>query len=294
MQCMFDDRMVTRGSMEIATQKELVPIMATQIQGIPSAQELMVYQTWAKNAADSQMYRGIGKESAIMMIMLAAREYGIGPAQALNGGLHIIEGKVELSARLMSALIRRAKHRLKIVESNEKVCTIEGTRSDTGESHTVTFTIEMAQKAGLIKDKGGWRKTPEDMLYARCVSRLARQLFSDVVGIGYVEGEIIDCRANGEVLEVFPETNTEPHDQYIIVDELYSKFDKEDQKIFKRAEKLYNFMTQPFSVSEVFTGKKGEYVKLEDNLIGCERILRGDYDHMEPQDFYMIGRGPKV
>lgn len=70
------------------------------------------------------MYRSVGKESSIMMIMLAAREYGIGPAQALNGGLHIIEGKVELSARIMSALIRKSRHALKIVESTEKKCTI--------------------------------------------------------------------------------------------------------------------------------------------------------------------------
>ncbi len=69
---------------------------------------------------------------------------------------------------------------------------------------------------------------------------------------------------------------------------------KEDQKIYKRAEKLYNYMTQPFTVSEVFTGKKGEYVPLEDTIIGCERILRDDYDHMEAQDFYMIGRAPKI
>jgi hypothetical protein len=101
------------------------------------------------------MYRNVGKEAGIMMIMLAAREYGIGPAQALNGGLHIIEGKVELSARVMSALIRRAKHQLKIVESTSTRCTIAGKRSDTGETHTVTYTIEDAQLAGLIKDKGG-------------------------------------------------------------------------------------------------------------------------------------------
>ena len=72
------------------------------------------------------------------------------------------------------------------------------------------------------------------------------------------------------------------------------ELNKEDQKIYKRAEKLYNFMTQPFRVSEVFTGKKGEYVPLEDNIIGCERILRGDYDHMEAQDFYMIGKSPRI
>ncbi len=172
------------------------------VTGMPSQQELLVYQTWAKNAADSQMYRNVGKESGIMMIMLAAREYNIGPAQALNGGLHIIEGKVELSARVMSALIRRSKHTLRIVESTDTKCTIYGKRKDTDEEHTVTFTIDMAQKAGLIKDKGGWKRTPEDMLFARALSRLARQLFSDVIGIGYIEGEISDSRPNNEVLEV--------------------------------------------------------------------------------------------
>jgi F-type H+/Na+-transporting ATPase subunit beta len=69
---------------------------------------------------------------------------------------------------------------------------------------------------------------------------------------------------------------------------------KEDQLIYKRAEKLYNFMTQPFSVSEVFTGKKGEYVHVADNISGCSRILNGDYDHLEAQDFYMIGTAPRI
>lgn len=207
----------------------LVAVNATtQVAGMPSAQELMVYQTWAKNAVDSQMYRGVGKESAVMMIMLAAREYGIGPAQALNGGLHIIEGKVELSARVMSALIRRSKHTLEILESTDEVCRIKGTRCDTGETHAVTFTIGMAQKAGLVKDKGGWKRTPEDMLFARAMSRLARQLFSDVIGIGYIEGEICDSRANGEVLEPSPEVQEEGKSRMMEI--LYKRFDKDDHK----------------------------------------------------------------
>ena len=186
--------------LRVAEQSNLPAVFGSNVPaivaGMPSAQELMVYQTWAKNAAESQMYRNVGKESGIMMIMLAAREYGIGPAQALNRGLHIIEGKVELSARIMSALIRRSKHKLEILHSDDQMCRIKGTRADTGETHTVCFTIEMAQKAGLIKEKGGWKRTPEDMLYARCISRLARQLFSDCIGIGYIEGEIDASRAS--------------------------------------------------------------------------------------------------
>lgn len=72
------------------------------------------------------------------------------------------------------------------------------------------------------------------------------------------------------------------------------ELNKEDQLTFKRAEKLINFMTQPFHVSEVFTGKKGEYVPIVDNVDGCVRILNGDYDHMPAEDFYMIGKTPKL
>ena len=181
------------------------------------------------------MYRNVGKEAGIMMIMLAAREYGIGPAQALNGGLHIIEGKVELSARVMSALIRRAKHEIKIIESTDQKCTIQGTRIDTRETHTVTFTLEMAQKAGLIKEKGGWKRTPEDMLYARAMSRLARQLFSDVIGIGYIEGEISDSRASNAELEPLPAISDSRSDEILekMLEDLLKHFDVDDYYLVK-------------------------------------------------------------
>ncbi|MCA9400869.1 MAG: F0F1 ATP synthase subunit beta [Candidatus Omnitrophica bacterium] len=72
------------------------------------------------------------------------------------------------------------------------------------------------------------------------------------------------------------------------------ELNKEDQKIFTRAEKLYNYMTQPFHVSEVFTGKKGEYVTIPDNIEGCARIMNGDFDHLKKEDFYMIGKVPRI
>lgn len=72
------------------------------------------------------------------------------------------------------------------------------------------------------------------------------------------------------------------------------ELNKEDQLTYKRAEKLLSFMTQPFTVSEVFTGKKGEYVSTEDNVAGCERILNGDFDKFRTEDFYMIGKAPRI
>ncbi|MDP8264671.1 MAG: F0F1 ATP synthase subunit beta [Candidatus Aceula lacicola] len=72
------------------------------------------------------------------------------------------------------------------------------------------------------------------------------------------------------------------------------ELNKEDRLVYSRAQKILNFMTQPFTVSEVFTGKKGEYVSIEDNVEGCARILSGDYDKTKPEDFYMIGKAPKI
>ncbi len=67
---------------------------------------------------------------------------------------------------------------------------------------------------------------------------------------------------------------------------------KEDQADYKRAEKLINFMTQPFKVAEAFTGKKGEFVPLEDAIVDCENIIAGKYDKLGAEPFYLIGHAP--
>jgi len=63
----------------------------------------------------------------------------------------------------------------------------------------------------------------------------------------------------------------------------------EDKLTVTRARKIQKFLTQPFSVAEVFTGLKGEYVTLEDTLDGFEQIIAGKLDHIEEDAFYMKG-----
>ena len=65
-----------------------------------------------------------------------------------------------------------------------------------------------------------------------------------------------------------------------------------DRTIYERARKLQNFLTQPFFVAEAYTGKKGEYVSLEQALEGCERIIAGRVDQMPEEEFYLIGALP--
>jgi F-type H+-transporting ATPase subunit beta len=56
-----------------------------------------------------------------------------------------------------------------------------------------------------------------------------------------------------------------------------------------RARRLQRFLTQPFFVSEPFTGMAGKYVPLEQTLNSTKAILAGEYDHLPEQAFYMIG-----
>lgn len=63
----------------------------------------------------------------------------------------------------------------------------------------------------------------------------------------------------------------------------------EDQQAVRRARRLERFLTQPFAVTEQFTGHEGRRVSLEESLDGCERILADEFDDIDESDLYMIG-----
>ncbi len=64
---------------------------------------------------------------------------------------------------------------------------------------------------------------------------------------------------------------------------------QEDRSTVHRARRLERFLTQPFVVTEQFTGYKGRSVLLEETITGCERILNGEFDSYPESSLYMIG-----
>ncbi|MBX3076451.1 F0F1 ATP synthase subunit beta [Candidatus Obscuribacterales bacterium] len=64
---------------------------------------------------------------------------------------------------------------------------------------------------------------------------------------------------------------------------------EDDKLIVTRARKLQRFLSQPFHVAEVFTGRPGKYVSLKDTVAGFKEILDGKCDDMPEQAFYMQG-----
>jgi len=63
----------------------------------------------------------------------------------------------------------------------------------------------------------------------------------------------------------------------------------EDKITVERARKIQRFLSQPFHVAEVFTGKPGKYVKIEDNVKSFAEIIDGKHDSIPEQAFYMVG-----
>jgi len=64
---------------------------------------------------------------------------------------------------------------------------------------------------------------------------------------------------------------------------------EDDKQAVYRARKIQRFLSQPFSVAEVFTGSPGKYVTLEETVRGFGEILDGKHDGKSEQDFYMKG-----
>ncbi len=63
----------------------------------------------------------------------------------------------------------------------------------------------------------------------------------------------------------------------------------EDRRIVERARRLQRFLTQPFAVTEAFTGVAGKSVKIEDTIAGCRAILAGECDGWQESSLYMVG-----
>ena len=64
---------------------------------------------------------------------------------------------------------------------------------------------------------------------------------------------------------------------------------EEDKATVARARRLQRFMSQPFFVAEVFTGRSGKYVHIKDTVASFKEILEGKTDTLPEQAFFLAG-----
>lgn len=127
---------------------------------------------------------------AVLACVARGRAMGIPDMVALNG-IAIIEGKATLSAELMVAIVRGHGHSIS-GDVTAKSAIVRGRRKDNGDTMTAEFNVEMAEAAGLL-GKANWKKHPDDMMWARAVSKLCRRLFADCFAGGtYAPEDLVE------------------------------------------------------------------------------------------------------
>jgi len=132
--------------------------------------------------------------------ILAGRELGF-PAIASMRHIYVHNGHIGLQATLIATKIRQSgTYDYRILESTDKRCEIEfirkGPDGKWGAEGKAAFTIEEAQRAGLIKEKSAWTTYPSDLLFARAMTRGQRRYCPDVFGQSvYSEEEIHEIAA---------------------------------------------------------------------------------------------------
>lgn len=128
-----------------------------------------------------------GSAPAVAAAILSGRELGLGPMTSL-ANIHVIKGKPALSAALMRALILAQGHQIETVHVTDTRVVVRGRRRGEAEWEEASFDADQAKRAGI--QLGGY---PQDKLYARATSRLARRKFADVIaGMPYSAEELDD------------------------------------------------------------------------------------------------------
>lgn len=195
------------------------------VSGPPSPSEWEAMRQQAEVIARSGMApRSVSTPEKILVIAMKGRELSLPPMQALSH-IHIVEGKPTLSAELMVALVQRAGHKLRVVETSSERCVVQGVRADDPDHPSdVAFSMDDAKRAG-VAGKGPWKQYPAAMLRARAISALCRFQFADVLmGASYTpeemgqnvgeEGEIISQLA--PVRPISPPTVVDDEHQSVI------------------------------------------------------------------------------
>jgi hypothetical protein len=145
--------------------------------------------------------------AAIAFAVEYAKALDVSPITALTG-IHIVDGKPTASAGLISALIRRAGHELRVsIEGTYEAADLKATATivradDPSFTYRSVWTMQRAVRAGLLKttpdgrivaakDRSAWATYPENMLKARAITEVGRDAAEDaLLGVHYTAEEL--------------------------------------------------------------------------------------------------------
>lgn len=164
----------------------------------------------AQYLAKSGTLGGVRTPENVLAVMIAGAELGVRSMQALRS-IYIIDGKPTLSADLMLALCKRSPvcRYFRLVETSSQKASYETLRSGDPGPTTMGYTWDQAVRAELVR-KDNWKKHPEAMLRARCITALARAVYPDLF-MGVYDPEEL-----GREVEVQPTPTVLPAPAHVV------------------------------------------------------------------------------
>lgn len=145
----------------------------------------------AQRLMNSRALKGYGTPEGIMAVIIAGREMGV-PAMAALRGFCLIEGKLGMYAQFAHGLVLRAgvAEYVECTESTATQSTWVTKRKGGSREQSLTYTVEQARRAGVIKSGGAWETRPEEMCRKQALHNLLRMVYPDVVGNLYDPDEM--------------------------------------------------------------------------------------------------------
>lgn len=152
--------------------------------------------TLAETFVRSGFFKDSRDAAQAVVKIVAGRELGFAPMASMTG-IHVVDGKVTLSANLMAAAIKRSgKYNYRVIEHTADVCRIAFFENgeQVGES---SFSTKDAAAAG-VNNKQVWKAYGRNMLFARALSNGARWYCPDVFGGPLYTPEELGAEVNGD------------------------------------------------------------------------------------------------
>jgi len=148
----------------------------------------------ARNSAMAGYFKDINKtgdiETAIAQSLVRiafGQEIGLTPFRALQD-IHMVEGRLTFAAGLQAAMVKRhPKYDYQVQEHDSDHCIIDFLERNEGSGEwtvigTSSFSIDNAKRAKIYKPGGAWDQWPDEMVFARALTRGIRWHCPDVLG----------------------------------------------------------------------------------------------------------------
>jgi hypothetical protein len=244
----------------------------------------MNFETLTQFAGAVERSRLFGlTENQCLALMIVAQAEGRHPGIVARD-YHVINGKTALKADAMLARFQEAGGRVEWLEMTET--SVTGTFSHpAGGSLTITWTLEMASKAGLLSNPT-WKKYPRAMLRSRCVSEAIRSVYPAVICGTYTPEEVesftpseVQPRQAYRVQDSLPQPEIRTSDVQILIEKMSASETldalKEDFQVAHRAAKQlgdHDLLMEVLHQKDVNKARLVAEVAVQDAVVGEETL----------------------